>query len=246
VTQNIERIRPAAPEDRPEQLPRQKTVSSRPAKPFWRRPWIIPLWLVTAAFLYFQLDPFVGVPEAQAPVPPHDSFPPYYELLITHIVFGTISMLTVCLQVWPWLRQRHPVVHRVAGRIYVVACVIAGVCGLIIMPFAPVVGQVGVTMATTLWVIFTLVGFWAARTRRYALHRRFMLYSFALVMNNVWALAGAKVIFGLQLNFDYTYFFEAARWVGWVVNLMLVQWFLYRTARRPVEGPARRRVAAVA
>ncbi|WP_084735638.1 DUF2306 domain-containing protein [Actinophytocola xinjiangensis] len=240
MTQNIERTPPAAPDERPGGgLPRQRTVTARPATPWWRRPWMIPLWVITAAFLYLQINPFVGTPEAQAPVPPHDSFPPYYTLLIVHMIFGTIAMLTVCLQVWPWLRRQHPAVHRISGRFYVGASVVAGICGLVIMPFAPAPGKIGVTMSTTLWVVFTVVGYWAVRNGRYAMHRRYMLYSFALVMNNVWALFASKVVFGLELSFDFTYFAEGARWVGWVVNLMAVQWFLYRTARRPVEGPVR-------
>lgn len=233
MTQEMERVHI---ED-PDELPRQRTAAPQASKPFWSRPWIIPLWLVTLAFLYFQVEPFVGTPEALAPVPPHGDFPAYYSLLITHIVFGTVSMLTVCLQVWPWLRRQYPAVHRISGRIYVAACVICGICGLIIMPWAPPVGKVGVTMSTTLWVITTVVAFWAVRAGRFALHRRFMLYSFALVMNNVWGLAMAKIVIGFEIQMDFTYLAESARWIGWVVNMMVVQWWLYHTERRPVEGP---------
>ncbi|WP_326821769.1 DUF2306 domain-containing protein [Streptosporangium sp. NBC_01756] len=225
--------------DQPDKSPSPTAVKQGDAKPFWRRPWIIPLWLATAAFLYLQAVPFAGTPEAEAPIPAHDGFPAYYPLLLTHIGLSTVAIVTCCLQVWPWLRRRYPAVHRISGRIYVPSAVIGGLLGLAILGFAPVVGQVGAFMSTSLWVITTLVGFWAVRTGRYALHRRFMLYSFALVMNNLWGRAMAEVIFGFGIEMDFTYLGEAARWVGWVVNLMLVQWFLYRTAERPVEGPAR-------
>ncbi|MER6949845.1 DUF2306 domain-containing protein [Nonomuraea sp. NPDC000554] len=226
--------------DGPDQPSRPAGATQREGTPFWRRPWIIPLWLVTAAFLYLQAGPFVGTPEAEAQIPAHDGFAAYYPLLITHISLGTVAMVACCLQVWPWMRRRHPAVHRVMGRIYVPATLVSGVCGLVIIPFAPVVGQIGAFMSTTLWIITTLVGFWAVRTGRYVLHRRFMLYSFALVMNNVWGLTMAKIIIGFGIKIDFTYLGEAARWVGWVVDLMLVQWFLYRTAKQPVEAPARR------
>ncbi|GGS57908.1 DUF2306 domain-containing protein [Actinokineospora fastidiosa] len=241
MTQEMDRVRTQAPD--PDDLPPRRPVATEQAKPFWRRPWMIPLWLVTAAFLYLQAGPFVGTPEAEAPVPPHDGFPAYYPLLLIHISFATVAMVTATFQVWPWLRKKHPGAHRVTGWAYAVSTVISGVCGLIIVPFAPVVGQVGVTMSTTLWIATTVVAVWAARTNRFALHRRFMLYSFALVMNNVWGLAAAKIIIGYQIQMDFTYLAEFARWVGWIVNLMLVQWWLYRTARRPVEGRARRAAA---
>ncbi|MEU4250941.1 DUF2306 domain-containing protein [Amycolatopsis sp. NPDC026612] len=243
MTQEMEHVRPPVLE--PDDLPRQRTGGAQAAKPFWRRPWMIPLWLVTAAFLYLQVEPFVGTPESMAPVPPHDGFAAYYPLLISHIVFGTVAMVTVTLAVWPWLRRQHPAVHRVAGRVYVTATVVGGVCGLIIMPFAPPVGKVGVTMSTTLWIVTAIVAFVAARTGRFALHRKFMLYSFALVMNNVWGLFAAQIVIGYQIQMDFTYLAEFARWVGWVVDLMLVQWWLYHTAQRPVEGPVRQSLASV-
>jgi uncharacterized membrane protein YozB (DUF420 family) len=230
--------------DGPGQPPPSAQAAPPAAKPFWRRPWIIPLWAVTAAFLWLQTGPFVGTPEAEAPIPPHEGFAAYYPLLITHISLGTVAMIACCLQVWPWIRQRHPKVHRISGRIYVPVTVVSGVCAIIIIPFAPPVGQIGGFMSTTLWIITTLVGFWAVRRRKFALHRRFMLYSFALVMNNVWGLTMSKIIFGFGIQIDFVYLGEAARWVGWTVNLMLVQWFLYRTMRRPVEGPVRQAAGA--
>jgi uncharacterized membrane protein len=239
VSLSIDEVRTSDGPDQPEESPQPTAVKQRGTKSFWRRPWMIPLWLVILGFLYFQAGPFVGTPEDQAQVPPHDGFPAYYALLIAHISFGTVAMLTAGLQVWPWLRRRHPRVHRVSGRIYVLAAVVGGSCGLTILRFAPVPGQVGAFASTSLWIITTLVGFWAVRTGRYALHRRYMLYSFALVMNNVWGLAAAKILFGYGFNVNLTMFGEGARWIGWVVDLMLVQWFLYRTARKPVEGPVR-------
>ncbi|GAA3071524.1 DUF2306 domain-containing protein [Streptosporangium carneum] len=232
MTQNAEQVGTPAPRDDGPVKQAQAVTTGAPPR-WWRRPWIIPLVLVVAGFLIFQLSPFAGVAESQAPIPPHDGFPLYYPLLIAHMALGTVAMIAVCLQVWPWLRLRHPAVHRVSGRLYVLGALPGAVIGLVIMPFAPPVGQIGVSMATILWFATTLAGFVAARRRRYALHRRYMLYSFALVMNNVWGIVIVNT--GLAVgDISINYLLEAARWVGWVVNLMLVQWWLYRTAGRRV------------
>ncbi|HEX4812616.1 MAG TPA: DUF2306 domain-containing protein [Nonomuraea sp.] len=214
-------------------------VPERPGPRWWRRPWIIPLALVVAGFLYYQVGPFAraGANESLAPIPPHDGFPPYYPLLWGHIVFGTVAMVTVVLQVWPRLRVRRPAVHRWSGRVYVVSALVCGVIGLILVRFAPPVGQIGVSMATTLWLATTITGYVLVRRGNYALHRRFMLYSFAIVMNNVWGIVIVNV--GLVNQVQILYLIEAARWVGWVGNLMLVQWWLYHTADRPIELPVR-------
>jgi hypothetical protein len=206
-------------------------------RPWWRRPWIIPLALVVAGFLYFQVHPFAqaGLDEKMAPIPPHDGFPAYYPLLLTHIVFGTISMIAVVLLVWPRIRLRHPAVHRVSGRIYVIAALVTGVVGLVLIPFAPAIGKVGVVGSTVTWLVVTVAGYRAVRAHRFVQHRRYMLYSFAIVMNNVWGLAIVNAGLAIDPQMDITYLAESARWVGWVGNLALVQWWLYRTANRRIE-----------
>lgn len=205
---------------------------------WWRRPWIVPLAAVVAGFLVFQVSPFAraGLDETKAPIPPHKGFSIYYPLLIGHITFGTVTMVTVIFQLWPRFRHRHPTGHRWTGRVYVVAALITGVIGLVILRFAPPVGQIGVSMATVLWLGTTVTGFVMARRGRFALHRRFMLYSFALVMNNVWGVLWAQLT--MRAGIDLNQILEGARWIGWVGDLILVQWWLYRTSGRPLDLPS--------
>jgi uncharacterized membrane protein len=237
VTQNSEKIGVRA--QRP--MTTDAPVPSRPAggetRRWYNRPWIVPLVLVVGVYLTYQLQPFIGLDEKTAPMPPHEGFSAYYPVLMAHIVSATIAMLTVIPQVWPWLRVHHPAVHRRIGVVYVVASVVSAVLALIILRYAPPVGQVGVAMATTFWVATTIAGYVTAVRGHYASHRRWMLYSFAIVINNFWGVAIYQV--GSRLNVDLTHLLEAARWVGWVVNLMLVQWWLYHTSGRPLQLPAR-------
>ncbi|GGK91107.1 hypothetical protein Sme01_52530 [Sphaerisporangium melleum] len=204
-------------------------------KPFWRRPWILPLAAVVATYLFYQISPYV--PESTAPVPPHDGFPAYYPVLVTHMVASTLAIITAVFQVWPWLRKKHPAVHRASGRVYLLGAVVGGITGLIIVRFAPPVGQIGVSAAVSLWMIFTIVAVVYARKGRYDLHRRFMLYSFAIVMNNIWGVLIVNVLMRLPWEVNFVYMLEAARWTGWVFNLMLVQWWLYHTEGRDIGLP---------
>ncbi|WP_024875091.1 DUF2306 domain-containing protein [Saccharomonospora piscinae] len=207
-------------------------ASSGTSPVWWRRPWIIPLALVVLGFLFFQLSPFRELNEATAPIPPHDGFPAYFPILLTHMFFGTVAMITVVLQLWPWLRRNHPKVHRISGRFYVVSTLISGCLGLIIVPFAPIVGQIGVSMATITWMAVTTMAFVRARQGQFVKHRRLMLYSFAIVMNNVWGLLLGRIGFTMLDVIDLLYIQEGVRWLGWVGNLMLVQWWIYRTEDR--------------
>ncbi|CRK59424.1 membrane protein, putative [Alloactinosynnema sp. L-07] len=213
--------------------PRGKGAAPAKARRFWQRPWILPLFVVSVSYIAVTALPYLD--KATAPLMPHEGFQGYYPTLIAHIGFATVALLTAIFQVWPWLRRRHPAVHRWGGRLYVVTALTAGVLALVIVPYAPPVGQIGVTMATLLWMGFTAMGYIRIRQRRYAEHRRFMLYAFAMVMNNFWGSIIITVGMSLPVVVDPNYYLEAARWVGWVVNLMVVQWWIYRTVGRPVR-----------
>jgi uncharacterized membrane protein len=255
MTQSMEKIEASAA---PAAAPAQRTAPETPGTPgkpvsgagkptWWRRPWIIPLMAVIAGYLVYQLKPFIGVDPSLAPVPPHPGFPAYYGVLVVHITCGPIAMVTVIFQIWPWFRRHHAKAHRVMGRIYVAAVVLTGLSGLTIVRFAPAVGQIGVVMVTLTLLATTIAGFVMARRGKYVEHRRLMLYSFALVTNNIWGVTIVEVLLHLPITVQLSYLLEAARWIGWVLNLMLVQWWLYHTAGRALDLPLRtRRRAGVA
>jgi uncharacterized membrane protein YozB (DUF420 family) len=210
--------------------------TSSPTKSWWARSWVIPLWAVVLFYLYYQITPFIGVPPSEIQVSPHPGFSAYYPILIVHMTAGTIAMLTACMQVWQWLRRSHPKIHRASGRLYVFAGAVPGaLAGMTIIWFAPASGKLGVMISVLGWVTTALVAYFAARRGNYVLHRRFMLYSFAFVMNNIWGVFFQIIWIKFHLTLDFTYLLEASRWLGWVINLALVQWWLYRTIDRPVE-----------
>ncbi|XVV00999.1 DUF2306 domain-containing protein [Actinosynnema sp. CA-248983] len=207
---------------------------------WWRRPWIVPLALLVAAFLFISLPVYATLDRSQSRIALSDSFSLHYPFLVAHIAFGTIAMVTVVLQVWPWLRRRHPAVHRWSGRLYVFAGVIpSGLLALAITPFA--VGPVGNAIGGILWLATTIAGYRMARQRRYADHRRWMIYSFALCLQiiegRVMAIS-APAFPGFTPEAMPT-ILETASWIGIFINLLIAQWWLDRTAN------ARRRRAAV-
>jgi uncharacterized membrane protein len=229
---------------------------------WWQRPWIGPLALVSVIFIAFSLPPYLSLDPRQSRVPQPDGFAAHYLILVAHVIFGSVALLTACLQVWPWLRQRHPTVHRITGRVYVFAGVLpAGILGLTIGAFSPFgpLARVSNVLLASLWLVFTLTGYRMARQRRYVEHRRWMLRSFALtasiITNRLWAAIGFLVL-SPQLN---TLFAGSekmlmwtiaglATWLGWVVPLLIAEWWLERdvSARERVRIPATRPTAAQA
>lgn len=200
--------------------------------------WLIALAVITLAFLIRQAPPYLAMDSGQSRIPLQ--FPLHYALLVGHVGFGSVALVTMCLQLWPWLRRQHPAVHRWAGRVYVFGGALPSTLfALAMFPVSFPAGSIGVLMSAVLWSATALVGYWHARQRRWREHRRWMIYSFAIVWGQViWGFViGMSWLWWSPWSesVDFRYVAETARWVGWVSNLIVAQWWLERTARRPLE-----------
>ncbi|HEX4812152.1 MAG TPA: DUF2306 domain-containing protein [Nonomuraea sp.] len=230
----------------------QPAASARRSRPrWWRRPWVAPLVVVAVSFVAFSLPPYLSLDPGRSRVPAPGWFPPHFAIVSLHVVFGSIAMITCCLQVWPWFRERHPAAHRRLGRLYVFAgCLPAGLLALVAAVTTPDFGLVaaagGVVLAP-LWLGCTLAGWRMARRHRFADHRRWMIRSFAMTMsivtNRLWA---AVFIVTLSPSFEgdvtglTTTVAGLSAWLGWVLPLLLAEWWLERG-----DAARRRRRAAV-
>jgi len=85
----------------------------------------------------------------------------HYPLLVGHVMFASVAMVTAVAQIWPRLRVRHPVLHRRVGRVYVGTAIPAAVCAMVIgaaTPFGPFLAVSNVFLAS-LWLWFTINGY---------------------------------------------------------------------------------------
>ncbi|GHF98072.1 MULTISPECIES: DUF2306 domain-containing protein [Amycolatopsis] len=204
-----------------------------------------PLALVVAVFLAYSVPPYLTLDPAQSRVPAPAGFAAHYWLLVAHIAFGTIAIVGVILQIWPWLRRTHPVAHRRIGRVYVFAgaipsAVLAAAIGAV-SPFGPVLAVLDV-VAALLWLGFTVAGWRAVRQRRFADHRKWMIRSFAMCMNTLMTRALSPVSFLLlmpRIEGKETLILNAATLSGSlsvVTLLLLSQWWLDRTPKKPASA----------
>jgi hypothetical protein len=225
-----------------------QTADHRPAvrTPLVRRPWVVPLGLLTMIFIVYAVPPYLTLDPAGARIQPMPPYPSYYPLLVTHIFLGSAALLAACLQVWPWLRRYHPAIHRWSGRIYVAAALTASICVMIISPMGlhGANQRVANTMLALLWFGTTLAGFRAIRQRRFADHRQWMLRSvalaFSIVAFRVWMfIAFAVFVPGIYTGAEVdaaalNQAIGVTSWVSWVINLLIVEWWLHR--RRISDG----------
>ncbi len=222
-----------------------RPVPAEVAPRWWRRPWVAPLALVVAGFLAYSVPPYLTLDPAQSRVPAPPGFAAHYWLLLAHITFGTIAIVGVILQIWPWLRRKHPIAHRRIGRVYVFggalpAAVMAAVIGAV-SPFGPVVGTLDV-VAALLWLGFTIAGWRAIRQRRYADHRKWMIRSFAMTMSTLTSRALSPIAFLLVMPRvdDKSELILTAGTLSAVLSilslLLLSQWWLDRKPKKPASA----------
>ncbi len=182
-------------------------------------------------FVGFSLPPYLSLDPGQSRVPDPDGFAAHFPLLVAHVCFGSVAMLTAILQIWPWFRRRHRRAHRVVGRVYVFGGVVPAALSALpigaLSPFGPV-ARVSNVLLAVLWLSCTIIGHRRARQHSYAEHRRWMIRSVVLTMsiitNRIWAAAALVVLApALDTTFrgDATLFSWTvagiSTWAGWTI-----------------------------
>ena len=160
----------------------------------------------------------------------------------------------VALSLGPWqfvrgLRSRWPAVHRLVGRVYVLAVLATGVGGLLLAPTTYTGRLAGLAFAllAVATLASTAMAFVAIRRRQIARHRQWMTRSYAFIFTGATFRLGLMLLPLLGLSFDTAYVVSA--WIAWPINLAVAE-VLLRRRRRPsrraasAHMPAARRPAA--
>jgi uncharacterized membrane protein len=103
--------------------------------------------------------------------------------LIPHTIAGMVALLAGPVQFSTRFRQRHLKIHRILGRIYVVAVFIGAFTGIALASGRP--GLPGTSMQAAAWVVCTTAAFITARNRQIVQHRQWMARSYAVTFTFV-------------------------------------------------------------
>ena len=146
--------------------------------------------------------------------------------LYLHITGAATALLIAPFQLLPALRRPGRAWHRWIGRTYVIACLAGGVGGLV-SAFASTAGPVaaaGFASLAVCWLVATAMGWLRATQRRFADHRRWMTYSFAMTFAAVTLRLYLPIFPILGLPFVDGY--RLAAWDSWVGNLLVAELYL--------------------
>jgi hypothetical protein len=147
-------------------------------------------------------------------------FQPVLWKLIIHAVGGSTALVFGALQFSSRLRELHPAIHRVLGRIY-----IGGV-----LTAAPMAAYLALThalpsMATetivqaSVWVVTTLMALLAARNHNFEIHRQWVMRSYAVTLIFVFA----RIVLALPIAPTSDQGAERMAWILIVCALLVPQ-----------------------
>ena len=105
------------------------------------------------------------------------------QLLIPHTLAGIFALLIGPINFSSRIRQRHPTLHGVLGRIYVVSVFVGSFTGIALAWGRP--GLPGTSMQAAAWMVCTTAAFLTARNRQIVQHRQWMARSYAVTFTFV-------------------------------------------------------------
>lgn len=162
--------------------------------------------------------------------------------LVLHVIGAITALLVGPLQFVRAIRTRWPAFHRMAGRIYILACAIGAPTGFVLAmgTTAGPVAAVGFAILAVLWPAFTWLGLRAALDWRLDDHRDWMLRSYALVASAI--TLRLMLPSALMMGYDFYPAYRVISWLTWTTNLALCEYFI---RRRRASGTAHAMLAPV-
>jgi hypothetical protein len=167
-----------------------------------------------------------------------------YPLLISHIGFAFVAVVTGFLQFIDRIRINHPKIHGYLGRIYVSSILISGLLSLVLVFFMEeFTKSMAFLTLTILWLFTTWKGYRTAVKKRFDDHRIWMIRSFGITLV---AVSGRILVPLLLLSFFTLNGFTVPGgrekmieevlkvniWIGIVLNFIIVEWLILPKLKR--------------
>ena len=156
-----------------------------------------------------------------------------------HALFGSVALGLGALQFNRWILLRRRALHRALGTVYVASSAFVGLAGLYMSfySFGGVVTHLGFGTLAVLLLGTTARAYSAARARSIAIHRQWMLRSYALVFAAVTLRVELPLL--VMAFGEFTPAYQVVSWLSWVPNVLWAEWYIRRTANvtLPVAEP---------
>ena len=157
----------------------------------------------------------------------------------THVFTSIFTLIAGFTQFSNHIQTYHRPVHRFMGRLYVIAVIFINVpAGFIMAIYANglLPSKIAFMILDILWFYFTLKGWQAALNKKIALHRQWMIRSFALTFSAITLRSWRMILEPFIQNELSIYMMDA--WLGFVPNLIFAElWirkaYLWKLIKKP-------------
>lgn len=160
----------------------------------------------------------------------------------THIIASAVALTLAPMQVSSRVRRRWPAAHRWMGRVYLGLGVLPGGTAGLYMGMLSARGPIartGFVCLALCWLATGVAAYVTIRRGNVPAHRRWMLRNVSLTGGAI-LLRIYMPLFGLAgIPSDTAY--RMIAWLAWLPNLVLMEWWLRRTAD---HTPTERRIAS--
>lgn len=154
---------------------------------------------------------------------------PWVYFLYVHIAASSLALLIGPIQLFRRMRSPRAVrLHRTLGKIYAVSIVLSALVGvqLALSASGGWIARTGFLAMDLAWLYTTCTGVRQAMRGNIASHSRWMLRSYAITFA---AVTLRLYQLPLMLLFDaFEPAYRLSAWLCWTVNLVVVEWLLYR------------------
>lgn len=139
----------------------------------------------------------------------------------THISFGALALLIGWVQFSAKIRAKRLTLHRIIGRVYVIAALLSGMAGLYIALFATGgwISSVGFSSLAVIWLFSTSRAFLFIRKGEVMAHRKMMIISYAACLAAVTLRLWMPIL--IPVFGDYIVAYRIVAWLCWVPNVLV-------------------------
>ncbi len=134
------------------------------------------------------------------------------------------------------IQRNQPKLHRTLGYIYVVdVLLITGPAGLLMGFYANggLWSRIAFVLLAMLWIYFTAMALVKARQKNFKAHRNYMIRSYALTLSAI-TLRAWKYAITNTVTLPPMDVYRVVAWVGWVGNLVVAEWLIFRHTQKQV------------
>lgn len=161
-------------------------------------------------------------------------------LSLVHSIAGILIIATGPFQFSATVRKRWMKLHRLCGRIFIVAGLVAATTAFIFLALLPVFGnftsKTAMTFGGTYFFIAIIMAYIRIRQRRIQAHREWMIRSYALGLAIATLRVMLLILSSPPIGIPFVEAWDTVMWLGFVINAAIAEVWINLT--RPGKAPS--------